>query len=81
MNIVIYSTETCGFCKMLKRYLDEKGIKYIEKFADKDEKIAMELYEKSKQFAVPFTEITKDNGDVEQIIGFDREKIEKVLNS
>lgn len=81
MNIVIYSTETCGFCKMLKRYLDDKSVSYTEKFADKDEKVAMELYEKSKQFAVPFTEITKDDGGVEQIIGFDREKIEKVLNS
>lgn len=66
---------------MLKKYLDDKGIKYTEKFADKDEKIAMELYEKSNQFAVPFTEITKDNGEVEKVIGFDRDKIEKILIS
>lgn len=65
---------------MLKKHLDDHQINYTEKFADKDEKTAMELYEKSKQFAVPFTEITLDNGNVEQVIGFDREKINRILN-
>ncbi len=79
MNITIYSTETCGYCKMLKKYLDEKNIKYAEKLADKDEAIAKELYEKSHQFAVPFTQIEKDDKTTVNIVGFDVQKINSAL--
>ncbi len=75
MNIVIYSTETCGFCKMLKKYLDEKGIAYTEKLADSDESIAQELFEKSKGYAVPFTVVTDDKGEEKTVLGFDVAKI------
>jgi glutaredoxin len=80
MNVTIYSTATCGFCKMLKKYLDDHSIKYTEKMADSDEKIAMELYEKSKQFAVPFTIIEEDDGKETPILGFDVSKFNSVLN-
>lgn len=79
MNITIYSTETCGFCKMLKKYLDDKNIKYTVKMADSDEAIARELFEKSHQFAVPFTEIEKDDGTTENILGFDVPKLNSAL--
>jgi glutaredoxin 3 len=46
-KITIYSTATCGYCKMLKGYLQSKDIAYEEKHADKDQKLAEELYEKS----------------------------------
>ncbi len=59
-KITIYSTATCGFCKMLKSYLNDKGIKYEAKMADEDQAIAKELYEKSGQLGVPFTIIEKD---------------------
>lgn len=79
MNITIYSTETCGYCKMLKKYLDDKGFKYTVKMADSDEAIARELFEKSHQFAVPFTEIEKDDGSVANILGFDVPKLNSAL--
>ncbi|MDZ7786394.1 MAG: glutaredoxin family protein [Candidatus Saccharibacteria bacterium] len=77
-NITIYSTATCGFCKMLKSYLQDKGIEYNEKHADQDPKIAQELYDKSGQLGVPFTVIEKD-GKEENILGFDRKKIDSAL--
>ncbi len=77
-NITIYSTATCGFCKMLKSYLQDKGIGYSEKHADQDPKVAQELYDKSGQLGVPFTIIEKD-GKEEMVLGFDRDKINKVL--
>lgn len=79
MKVTIYSTATCGFCKMEKKYLDDHNIAYTEKHADSDEKIAMELFEKSKQFAVPFTTIEKDNGDEISILGFDIQKLNQAL--
>jgi glutaredoxin len=78
-NITIYSTATCGFCKMLKSYLNDKGVKYEVKMADEDQAIARELYEKSGQLGVPFTVITNDDGKEESILGFDRPKIDLAL--
>ncbi len=77
-KITIYSTATCGFCKMLKSYLNDKGIKYDVKMADEDQNIARELYEKSGQLGVPFTIVEKD-GKEEKILGFDRGRIDTVL--
>lgn len=77
-NITIYSTATCGFCKMLKSYLQQHGIKYEEKHADQDQAVAEELYEKSGQLGVPFTVIEKDDQE-ELVLGFDRQKIDKIL--
>lgn len=78
-KITIYSTATCGFCKMLKSYLSSKDIKYDVKMADEDQNLARELYEKSGQLGVPFTIIEKEDGTEESILGFDRQKIDDVL--
>jgi len=78
-DITIYSTATCGFCKMLKSYLNDKNIKYEVKMADEDQKIAEELYEKSGQLGVPFTVITDEDGSEEKILGFDRQKVDTAL--
>lgn len=78
-KITIYSTATCGFCKMLKSYLSSKDTKYDVKMADEDENIARELYEKSGQLGVPFTIIEKEDGTEESILGFDRQKIDAIL--
>jgi len=77
-NVTIYSTATCGFCKMLKSYLSDKGVKYEVKMADEDQAIAKELYEKSGQLGVPFT-IIEEDGKEELILGFDRQKIDAAL--
>ncbi len=79
-KITIYSTTTCGFCKMLKSYLNDKGIKYDVKMADEDQSLARELYEKSGQLGVPFTIIEKEDGSEEKILGFDRSRIDAALN-
>ena len=78
-DITIYSTATCGFCKMLKSYLNDKGISYNVKMADEDESIARELYEKSGQLGVPFTIIKDENGKEEAVLGFDRPRIDAAL--
>lgn len=79
-KITIYSTATCGYCKMLKGYLISKNVKYEVKNADEDPNIARELYEKSGQLGVPFTIIETDKGEEKAILGFDRPKIDAVLN-
>lgn len=78
-KITIYSTATCGFCKMLKGYLADKKITFDVKMADEDQSIARELYEKSGQLGVPFTVIETDDGKEEKILGFDRPKFDSIL--
>lgn len=47
--------------------------------ADEDQNLARELYEKSGQLGVPFTIIEKEDGSVENILGFDRARVDAVL--
>jgi glutaredoxin len=78
-KITIYSTASCGYCKMLKGYLQSKDIQFEEKRADEDQKIAQELYEKSHQLGVPFSIIEKDDGSQVSILGFDKQRFDQEL--
>ena len=80
MKITIYSTTTCPYCKMLKSYLDEKGVAYVEKLTDQDQAIQEEMAQVSGGFlGVPFTVIEKPDGTRENVIGFDKNKINSIV--
>ncbi len=80
MEVIVYSTTTCPYCKMLKEYLDEKGISYTEKLVDQDDAAREEMTKASGGFlGVPYTIITKEDGTKENIIGFDKGKVDSVL--
>ena len=80
MQIIIYSTTTCPYCKMLKDYLKEKNFSFVEKMVDTDENAKNEMMASSGGFlGVPFAIITKDDGTKESVLGFDKGKLEKVL--
>ncbi len=81
MQITIYSTATCPYCKILKDYLKEKGVSFVEKNIDSDEKAKEEMSNLSGGFfGVPFTLISFDDGRKETVIGFDKGKINSILN-
>ena len=80
MQIIIYSTTTCPYCKRLKDYLTSKSIGFTEKLIDADEVAQKEMGEISGGFlGVPFTSIVKDDGTRENVLGFDQGKINSVL--
>ena len=80
MQIIIYSTTTCPYCKMLKDYLKGKNFTYIEKLVDIDDAAKEEMMSASGGFlGVPFTIISLDSGAKETILGFDKGKINTVL--
>jgi len=67
---------------MLKNYLTEKGIDYVEKLVDQDELAKVEMSTVSGGFlGVPFTIITKNDGTEETIIGFDKGKLDSIIES
>lgn len=80
MQVKIYSTVTCPYCKMEKDYLDSKGIKYENVFVDQDPQAAEEMVKISGQMGVPFTVITKDDGTKITFLGFDKAKLDTILN-
>ena len=80
MQIIVYSTTTCPYCKMLKDYLTEKKFSFTEKLVDMDETAQKEMETVSGGFlGVPFTSITKDDGTKETVLGFDKGKLDSIL--
>jgi glutaredoxin 3 len=80
LQVTIYSTTTCPYCKMLKDYLSEKGISFVEKMVDQDEEARNTMMEDSGGFlGVPFTVIVKDDNTKATIVGFDKGKVDEVL--
>jgi glutaredoxin-like YruB-family protein len=73
-KITVYGAEWCGFCHMVKQYLDGKNIKYTYIDVDKDPAKGMEAVEKSGQRGIPVTDF-----DGQIVIGFDRPRIDAAL--
>lgn len=74
-SIIVYSTTWCGFCKMAKEYLDEKGFNYVDKNIETDYEAYQEL--EKKMGAIRGTPVLDIGGQV--ILGFDRPKIDAAL--
>jgi len=75
MNIKIYSTPTCPYCKMAKAYFKEKGLEYEDIDVSANEVARKEAVEKSGIVGVPIIDI-----DGQIVAGFDKEKINQLLN-
>ncbi len=73
-DVIVYSTATCPYCVMAKRYLSEKGVKYTDYDVGSDQRRAFELLSKSGQMGVPVLDI---KGRI--IVGFDRPAIDAAL--
>ena len=73
-NVIVYSTPSCPYCVMAKRYLAERGVKYEDVDVAADQSRALEMLTKTGQMGVPVLDI---GGEV--IVGFDRNAIEYAL--
>lgn len=69
-NITIYTTNTCAYCVMVKKWLAGKGIGYDEVNLDESPERAQEAYEVSGQLAVPVTVVTKEDDTKQVIVGY-----------
>lgn len=72
--IKVYSTPTCVYCKTLKGYLAKNKIDFEDIDVSKDEKQLQKMIKDSGQMGVPVVDI-----DGEIVIGFDKEKIDRLL--
>lgn len=74
-NITIYTTNTCAYCVMVKRWLGAKGIGYEEINLDEHPEKQQDAYALSGQLAVPVTVVTKDDDTQEIIVGYNLAKL------
>jgi len=64
---------------MQKDYFNSKSIVYREILVDENPDEAQKMIEISGQMGVPFTVIVKDDGTQENILGFDKARIDSAL--
>jgi glutaredoxin-like YruB-family protein len=76
MDVKVYSTPSCPYCKMAKSYLSEKNISFTDLDVSVDRDAGMEMVRKSGQRGVPVLDI-----DGQIIIGFDRPRIDSALGN
>ena len=72
--VKVYSTNMCPYCVTLKQFLKQHNIKFEDIDVSKDVKVQEEMIKRSGQMGVPVVDI-----DGEIIVGFDKEKITKLL--
>jgi glutaredoxin 3 len=74
-NITIFTTNTCSYCGMVKRYLSSKGLSYdevnLEEHPDRQE----EVLKMSGALTVPITIVTKQDDSQEVIVGYNLSRL------
>ena len=74
--VIIYSTTWCGYCKMVKKYLDDKKISWVEKDIEQDAAAHSELM---KKIGGDFRGVPVSDVKGTMVLGFDRPAIDAAL--
>jgi len=74
-KIRVFTTVSCPYCQTLKMFLEENGFEFEELDVGQDKEARTEMVKKSGALEVPVVDI-----DGKFVVGFDKEKIDKLLN-
>lgn len=74
-NITIFTTNTCAYCGMVKKYLGAKGHAYDEVNLDEHPERQAEALQLSGALTVPVTVVTKADDSREVIVGYNLAKL------
>lgn len=74
-KITIFTTNTCAYCVMVKKYLGAKGHSYEEVNLDKNPERQAEALKISGAMTVPVTVVTKQDDSREVIVGYNLAKL------
>jgi glutaredoxin 3 len=77
-KITVFTTNTCSYCVMVKKYLDNKGVAYNVVNLDEQPEKQKEIYEKSGALTVPVTLIEKEDSE-EVVIGYNLPRLAAVV--
>lgn len=79
-QVTVFTTTTCAFCMMVKKYLDGKGIAYESVNLDEHPERQAEAIELSGALATPITVLTdEDTGEKEVVVGYNIGKLAPAL--
>lgn len=76
MTVKVYSTPTCPWCTVAKKYLASKNVQFEDLDVSRNREAAMEMIRKSGQRGVPVLDI---GGNI--IVGFDQKTIDRLLSA
>jgi glutaredoxin 3 len=74
-DITIYTTNTCAYCAMVKKWLGAKGHEYNVINLDEQPEKQAEAMQLSGALTVPITVVTKQDDSKEVIVGFNLAKL------
>lgn len=74
-KITIYTTNSCGYCVMVKKWLAAKNFTYEEVNIEQNPDRAKEALEISGQMNVPVTVVTKEDDSQEVVVGYNLAKL------
>lgn len=74
-KVTIYTTNTCAYCVMVKKYLNAKGQVYDEINLDQDPSRQQEALNLSGALTVPVTVVTKEDDSREVVVGYNLSKL------
>jgi len=78
-NITIFTTNTCAYCAMVKKYLDAKAHKYEVVNLDEQPHRQAEALQLSGSLTVPVTVVTKQDDSQEVVVGYNLAKLAPAL--
>jgi glutaredoxin len=79
-NITIFTTKTCAYCPMVKKYLASKGLSYDEVNLDDEPQRQQEALAISGALTVPVTVVTRQDDSQEVVVGFNLAKLAPAIS-
>lgn len=78
-KIKIFTTTTCPYCHALMDYLKSKQVDFEQVNLDDHPEEVRAALDSCGQMGVPCSHIVKDDGQEENILGFNKAKIDEAL--
>jgi glutaredoxin len=75
-EVVVYTTTWCGWCRRTLAWLDERGVAYVNKDIESDDRHREELLRKTGRISIPVVEI---GGEL--VRGYDPSRMRELLGS
>lgn len=79
-NITVFTTTTCSYCVMVKRFLDMKGHKYDVVNLDDNPERRAEVMQISGVATVPVTLVTKEDDSQEVVVGYNLSRLAPAIS-
>ena len=78
-KVIVYSTTTCPYCKLLKEYLRSRQIEFEDISLDQQPEKIQAYLDTCGNRGVPCTHVISDDGAEATILGFDKARIDETL--